>query len=152
MAEKSRIGVTGLAVMGANLARNMARRGFAVAVHNRTTAKTGEFMAEHGHEGDFTAAESLQEFVEALETPRKIVVMVKAGKPVDAVIDELAAQQQDEVGVQVGVLGHDVPPGSPSAAASRSRSRRVPRAARALTVPSGASRRSATSRSVSPSK
>ncbi|SFN79334.1 6-phosphogluconate dehydrogenase [Pseudonocardia ammonioxydans] len=90
MAEKSRIGVTGLAVMGANLARNMARRGFAVAVHNRTTAKTGEFMAEHGHEGDFTAAESLQEFVEALETPRKIVVMVKAGKPVDAVIDELA--------------------------------------------------------------
>ena len=95
MAEKSRIGVTGLAVMGANLARNMARRGFAVAVHNRTTAKTGEFMQEHGHEGAFTAAESLQEFVDALETPRKIVVMVKAGKPVDAVIDELAPLLED---------------------------------------------------------
>ncbi|MBP2370373.1 NADP-dependent phosphogluconate dehydrogenase [Pseudonocardia parietis] len=90
MAEKSRIGVTGLAVMGANLARNMARRGFGVAVHNRTTSKTTEFMQDHGHEGAFTGAETLQEFVDALETPRKIVVMVKAGKPVDAVIDELA--------------------------------------------------------------
>ena len=90
MADKSRIGVTGLAVMGANLARNMARRGFAVAVHNRTTSKTTEFMKDFGDEGPFTAAQTLQEFVDALETPRKIVVMVKAGKPVDAVIDELA--------------------------------------------------------------
>ncbi|WP_224391491.1 NADP-dependent phosphogluconate dehydrogenase [Pseudonocardia sp. ICBG1293] len=90
MAEKSRIGVTGLAVMGANLARNMARRGFPVAVHNRTTAKTTEFIKDYGDEGAFTGTESLQEFVDALETPRKIVVMVKAGKPVDAVIDELA--------------------------------------------------------------
>ncbi|ANY08037.1 NADP-dependent phosphogluconate dehydrogenase [Pseudonocardia sp. HH130630-07] len=95
MAEKSRIGVTGLAVMGANLARNMARRGFPVAVHNRTTAKTTEFMKDYGHEGTFTGAESLQEFVDALETPRKIVVMVKAGKPVDAVIDELAPLLDD---------------------------------------------------------
>ncbi|OLM12802.1 6-phosphogluconate dehydrogenase, decarboxylating [Pseudonocardia sp. Ae505_Ps2] len=90
MAEKSRIGVTGLAVMGANLARNMARRGFPVAVHNRTTSKMTEFMKDYGDEGAFTGAESLKEFVDALETPRKIVVMVKAGKPVDAVIDELA--------------------------------------------------------------
>ncbi len=90
MAEKSRIGVTGLAVMGANLARNMARRGFPVAVHNRTTAKTREFIEDFGDEGPFTGSESLQEFVDALETPRKIVVMVKAGPPVDAVIDELA--------------------------------------------------------------
>ncbi|MFP5022778.1 NADP-dependent phosphogluconate dehydrogenase [Pseudonocardia phyllosphaerae] len=95
MAEKSRIGVTGLAVMGANLARNMARRGFPVAVHNRTTAKTTEFIADYGDEGDFTGTESLQEFVDALETPRKIVVMVKAGKPVDAVIDELAPLLDD---------------------------------------------------------
>ncbi|MDN5917836.1 MAG: NAD(P)-binding domain-containing protein, partial [Pseudonocardia sp.] len=90
MADKSRIGVTGLAVMGANLARNMARRGFGVAVHNRTTSKTTEFMRDFGDEGPFTGAETLQEFVDALETPRKVVVMVKAGKPVDAVIDELA--------------------------------------------------------------
>ncbi|MEU6700603.1 NADP-dependent phosphogluconate dehydrogenase [Pseudonocardia sp. NPDC046786] len=90
MAEKSRIGVTGLAVMGANLARNMARRGFTVAVHNRTTAKTTQFIEDYGHEGAFTGSESLQDFVDALQTPRTVVVMVKAGKPVDAVIDELA--------------------------------------------------------------
>ncbi|WP_433506558.1 NADP-dependent phosphogluconate dehydrogenase [Pseudonocardia halophobica] len=89
MAEKSRIGVTGLAVMGANLARNIASRGVAVAVHNRTTAKTEQFMAEHGGEGDFTATESVEDFVNALERPRRIIVMVKAGKPVDAVIEEL---------------------------------------------------------------
>jgi 6-phosphogluconate dehydrogenase len=89
MAEKSRIGVTGLAVMGANLARNIASRGVPVAVHNRTAAKTEQFMAEHGSEGDFTATESVEDFVNALERPRRIMVMVKAGKPVDAVIEEL---------------------------------------------------------------
>ncbi|MCE3551629.1 NADP-dependent phosphogluconate dehydrogenase [Pseudonocardia sp. RS11V-5] len=89
MAEKSRIGVTGLAVMGANLARNIASRGVAVAVHNRTAAKTEQFMAEHGGEGDFTGTESVEDFVNALERPRRIIVMVKAGKPVDAVIEEL---------------------------------------------------------------
>ena len=87
---KSRIGVTGLAVMGANLARNIARRGTPVAVHNRTTAKTEQFMAEHGGEGNFTATESVEDFVNALERPRRIIVMVKAGAPVDAVISELA--------------------------------------------------------------
>ena len=51
--EKSRIGVTGLAVMGANLARNIARRGTPTAVHNRTTAKTTEFIKDYGHEGPF---------------------------------------------------------------------------------------------------
>jgi 6-phosphogluconate dehydrogenase len=86
---QSRIGVTGLAVMGANLARNIASRGVPIAVHNRTTARTKEFMAEHGHEGAFTGSESLEEFVAALEKPRRIIVMVKAGKPVDGVIAEL---------------------------------------------------------------
>jgi 6-phosphogluconate dehydrogenase len=85
----ARIGVTGLAVMGANLARNIARRGTPTAVHNRTTAKTTEFMKEYGHEGPFTGCETTEDFVAALETPRKIIVMVKAGKPVDAVIEEL---------------------------------------------------------------
>ncbi|WP_346280862.1 NADP-dependent phosphogluconate dehydrogenase [Pseudonocardia sp.] len=89
MAEKSRIGVTGLAVMGANLARNIASRGVPVAVHNRTTAKTTQFMQDYGHEGDFTGAESTEDFVAALEKPRRIIVMVKAGKPVDGVIAEL---------------------------------------------------------------
>ncbi|HWK25673.1 MAG TPA: NADP-dependent phosphogluconate dehydrogenase [Solirubrobacter sp.] len=86
----SQIGVTGLAVMGANLARNIARRGVGVAVHNRTAAKTRDFIAEYGSEGDFTAAETLEEFVAALERPRRIIVMVKAGPPVDGVIEDLA--------------------------------------------------------------
>ena len=75
--------------MGANLARNIARRGTPTAVHNRTTAKTTEFMKDYGHEGPFTGCETTEDFVNALETPRKIIVMVKAGKPVDAVIEEL---------------------------------------------------------------
>jgi 6-phosphogluconate dehydrogenase len=86
---QSRIGVTGLAVMGANLARNIASRGVPVAVHNRTTARTKEFMEAYSSEGTFTAAESTEDFVAALEKPRRIIVMVKAGKPVDGVIDEL---------------------------------------------------------------
>ena len=55
--------------MGANLARNIARRGVPIAVHNRTTAKTTEFMEEYGHEGTFTGCETTEDFVAALETP-----------------------------------------------------------------------------------
>ena len=84
-----RIGVTGLAVMGANLARNIARHGFRVAVHNRTAARTEQFIRDYGSEGEFVAATTMEEFVAALERPRRIIVMVKAGAPVDAVIDEL---------------------------------------------------------------
>ncbi|MCX5192982.1 NADP-dependent phosphogluconate dehydrogenase [Streptomyces sp. NBC_00249] len=86
----AQIGVTGLAVMGSNLARNFARNGFTVAVHNRTAAKTKALVEEFGHEGSFVAAESAQEFVEALERPRRLIVMVKAGEPTDAVIREFA--------------------------------------------------------------
>ncbi|MGC9666125.1 NADP-dependent phosphogluconate dehydrogenase [Planosporangium sp. 12N6] len=89
MTGKSRIGVTGLAVMGANLARNMARHGIPVAVHNRTTARTRTFLDAYHDEGAFTGSDTMQEFVQALEKPRRILVMVKAGPPVDAVIDEL---------------------------------------------------------------
>jgi 6-phosphogluconate dehydrogenase len=90
MSASSQIGVTGLAVMGANLARNIARRGVPTAVHNRTEARTRSFMEEFGDEGPFTAAESIEDFVAALERPRRIIVMVKAGAPVDAVVEELA--------------------------------------------------------------
>jgi len=76
--------------MGANLARNIARRGVPVAVHNRTTTRTAEFMELYGGEGAFTPAETLEDFVAALERPRRIIVMVKAGLPVDTVIAELA--------------------------------------------------------------
>ncbi|MEV5376437.1 NADP-dependent phosphogluconate dehydrogenase [Streptomyces nondiastaticus] len=85
------IGVTGLAVMGSNLARNFARHGHTVAVHNRTYARTQALVGEHGHEGDFVPAESAEEFVAALQKPRRIVIMVKAGDPTDAVIEEFAA-------------------------------------------------------------
>ncbi|MFD9532933.1 NADP-dependent phosphogluconate dehydrogenase [Streptomyces sp. NPDC060010] len=86
----AQIGVTGLAVMGSNLARNFARNGFTVAVHNRTAAKTHALVEEFGHEGSFVAAESAKEFVDALERPRRLIVMVKAGEPTDAVIREFA--------------------------------------------------------------
>src|SRR4051795_1789092 len=91
----SEIGVTGLAVMGANLARNIARRGVPTAVHNRTASKTEQFVADYGDEGAFTAAESLEDFVQALERPRRIIVMVKAGAPVDGVIEDLAPLLDD---------------------------------------------------------
>ncbi|CAM5315491.1 6-phosphogluconate dehydrogenase, decarboxylating [Streptomyces avidinii] len=86
----AQIGVTGLAVMGSNLARNFARNGFTVAVHNRTATKTTALVEEFGHEGTFVTAESAKEFVDALERPRRIVIMVKAGEPTDAVIREFA--------------------------------------------------------------
>ena len=83
------IGVIGLAVMGANLARNAAHKGFGVALYNRTGSRTDAVMAEHGHEGRFVASHELKDFVASLSKPRAMVIMVKAGKPVDAVIDEL---------------------------------------------------------------
>ena len=60
----------------------VAARGVPIAVHNRTTARTKEFMDLYSGEGAFTAAESTEDFVAALEKPRRIIVMVKAGKPV----------------------------------------------------------------------
>ena len=95
MPEQSQIGLTGLAVMGANLARNIARNGYSIAVHNRTPAKTEEFVREFGDEGAITGTGSVEEFVAALERPRKVIIMVKAGGPVDAVIDELTPLLDD---------------------------------------------------------
>ena len=85
----AQIGVTGLSVMGRNLARNFARNGFAVAVHNRSSSKMESLIAEHGSEGTFVGCASLEDFVQALERPRKIIIMVKAGEATDAVIDAL---------------------------------------------------------------
>ncbi|XKF79490.1 NADP-dependent phosphogluconate dehydrogenase [Humibacillus xanthopallidus] len=89
MSDLATIGVTGLAVMGSNLARNLARRGHTVAVHNRTSAKTRALVEEHGSEGTFVPSDSTADFVASLERPRRIIIMVKAGGPTDAVIDEL---------------------------------------------------------------
>jgi 6-phosphogluconate dehydrogenase len=86
---RATIGVTGLAVMGRNLARNIARHGHVTAVHNRSVAKMRALVDEFGDEGDFVACESLEDFVASIERPRAIIVMVKAGEATDAVIDDL---------------------------------------------------------------
>jgi 6-phosphogluconate dehydrogenase len=95
MSGTAQIGVTGLAVMGRNLARNFARNGFTVAVHNRTTAKTDALVEEFGAEGSFVPTHTPQEFVAALERPRRLVIMVKAGDPTDAVIQEFAPLMEE---------------------------------------------------------
>jgi len=82
-------GLIGLAVMGQNLALNVESKGFSVAVYNRTTARTQEFMAERAQGKNFVGAETIEDFVAALSRPRKIMLMVKAGQPVDDFIDRL---------------------------------------------------------------
>jgi 6-phosphogluconate dehydrogenase len=86
----AQIGVTGLGVMGRNLARNFARHGYTVALHNRTVARMTAVIDQFGDEGNFVAAETAEEFVQALERPRRLVIMVNAGDATDAVIDEFA--------------------------------------------------------------
>jgi 6-phosphogluconate dehydrogenase len=83
-------GLTGLATMGANLARNIAHHGIPVAVHNRTTSRMHKFLDEHGSEGPISGYESTEEWVRALARPRVLMSMVQAGPATDAVIDEIA--------------------------------------------------------------
>jgi 6-phosphogluconate dehydrogenase len=82
------LGVVGLGTMGANLARNAARNKATVAIFNRTTERTDEFMRRHGKEGTFVACATPQALVQALPKPRAILLMVSAGKAVDDVIEE----------------------------------------------------------------
>ena len=82
-------GVFGLAVMGQNLARNVASRGVSVAVYNRTPTRTQRMMAEHGSEGSYVPGYDVAGFVRSIDRPRTILVMVKAGTPVDEAIGEL---------------------------------------------------------------
>jgi 6-phosphogluconate dehydrogenase len=89
--EARHVGVTGLATMGQNLARNIARHGFPIAVHNRTSAKVTAFVAEHGGEGDVVGFGDVAGFVAALARPRNVIVMVQAGAPVDEVIGQLTS-------------------------------------------------------------
>jgi 6-phosphogluconate dehydrogenase len=91
----AQIGVTGLAVMGSNIARNFAHHGYTVALHNRSVAKTDALLAEHGSEGTFVRSETIAEFLAALEKPRRVLIMVKAGDPTDAVINELADAMEE---------------------------------------------------------
>ena len=89
------IGVSGLAVMGRNLARNFARHGYTVALHNRTQSRVDDLVQEFGAEGDFVPSQDLQSFVASLKRPRRILVMVKAGKSTDAVIEALVPLLDD---------------------------------------------------------
>jgi 6-phosphogluconate dehydrogenase len=86
--KKAQIGVIGLAVMGANLARNFASKKIPTVVYNRTTEKTEEFITDYGNEY-LEGCYGLAGFIESIELPRKIVIMVKAGEAVDAVIQQL---------------------------------------------------------------
>ena len=82
-------GVIGLEVMGRNIALNIERNGFPIAVYNRTYAKTEDFLNRLAKGKKAKGAKTIQEFVQLLERPRRILIMVKAGAPVDAVITEL---------------------------------------------------------------
>ncbi|MBX3116804.1 MAG: NADP-dependent phosphogluconate dehydrogenase [Cryobacterium sp.] len=91
MPAKANIGVVGLAVMGSNLARNLAsREGNSVAIYNRSPERTRELTAAHPEAG-FVASESIEDFAASLSKPRTAIIMVKAGVPTDAVIDQLVA-------------------------------------------------------------
>ncbi len=86
----SDIGLIGLAVMGQNLALNIADHGFKISVFNRTTEKTDKFVADNPHTpGGVVGTKTLEEFVQSLAKPRKMIILVQAGKATDAVIDGL---------------------------------------------------------------
>lgn len=86
---KQQIGVIGLAVMGKNLALNIESRGYSVAVFNRSYDKTEAFLNEEGKGKNFAGAPSIEQFVQLLEKPRKILIMVKAGAATDSTIESL---------------------------------------------------------------
>ena len=83
------IGLIGLAVMGENLALNIASRGFRIAVYNRTTSVTDAFTAGRGSQRGIVGCHTLEDLVAALAPPRKVMMMIKAGPAVDAVIGQL---------------------------------------------------------------
>src|SRR4051812_4103157 len=84
------IGLIGLAVMGENLVLNIESRGYTVAVFNRTTSKVDDFVKGRAKGKNIVGCHSVKELVAALKPPRQVMIMVKAGAPVDAVIDEVA--------------------------------------------------------------
>jgi len=89
MNAKADIGLIGLAVMGENLVLNMERKGFTVAVFNRSTDKVDKFIQGRGKGKNFIGAHNIEEFVKSIERPRKVMMLVKAGQPVDEIIEQL---------------------------------------------------------------
>ncbi|MFS0863795.1 NADP-dependent phosphogluconate dehydrogenase [Fredinandcohnia sp. 179-A 10B2 NHS] len=92
---KQQIGVIGLAVMGKNLALNIESRGYSVSVFNRSYDKTEEFLQNEAKNKNFVGSKTIEEFVNSLEKPRKILLMVKAGPATDATIDSLKPYLED---------------------------------------------------------
>jgi 6-phosphogluconate dehydrogenase len=89
MKEKADIGLIGLAVMGENLVLNMESKGFTVAVYNRTTEKVDKFMNGRGAGKNFIGCHTIEELTANLERPRKVMMLVKAGQPVDDLIEKI---------------------------------------------------------------
>ncbi len=83
------IGLIGLAVMGENLVLNMESKGYTVAVYNRTVEKVDKFISGRGKGKNFIGAHSIEELVKSLKSPRKVMMLVKAGKPVDDFIEKI---------------------------------------------------------------
>ena len=86
---KANIGVVGLAVMGENLILNMESKGFKVACYNRTTSKVDDFMGDRAKGKNIYGYHTVESFIQGLERPRKVMIMVKAGGPVDAIIEQV---------------------------------------------------------------
>lgn len=89
MEQKADIGLAGLAVMGENLVLNMESKGFTVAVYNRTVEKVDEFVEGRGKDKNIIGTRSLEEFINSLKRPRKLMLMIKSGKPVDKFIEQV---------------------------------------------------------------
>ena len=87
MMKKADIGLIGLAVMGENLVMNMESKGFTVACYNRTVSKVDDFMNGRAKGKNIIGCKSIEEMAANLKTPRKVMIMVKAGKPVDDFIE-----------------------------------------------------------------
>ena len=92
---KSHFGLVGLGVVSENLALNAERNGFSSVVYNRTYAKTEDFLNGRGQGKNIQGATDLQDFVGKLERPRRILMMVKAGPAVDAVVDQISPDLEE---------------------------------------------------------
>ena len=90
MAQLADVGVIGMATMGSNLARNLVRNDYKVAIYNREYVRTQAVMRDHSEEGFFIPTQSFKEFVDSLSKPRCAILMVKAGAPTDEVITKLS--------------------------------------------------------------
>ena len=103
------IGLIGLAVMGENLVLNMANNGFHVAVYNRTTEKVDEFVNGRAKGKSITGCHSIEELVTSLAKPRKVMMMVRAGAAVDAIIDQLLPHlEAGDIIIDGGNASHSV--------------------------------------------